>query len=226
MGLLNSGAPHAVGVLVKNTNRPRSWVITASLVLAASLMAAVPALAVPAGPALLKVTSGTATFCLDPQARQALDDAGIAMSAGAPAQLLTVGPQPCVTTYVDEGAVSLGLTGGDFPFDGSIVFTRASDAAAVTFTEIGVTFGVPGTVTAKADSAAPITLLDFIVLPGNIMTDGRYLIAHDVPLNLTAAGVDAFATAFGDSPVETGESLFSGTGHGYLEAGTLLPALG
>lgn len=39
--------------------------------------------------AMLKVKSGDATFCLEPQAQQVLDATGIAMSADAPAQLLT-----------------------------------------------------------------------------------------------------------------------------------------
>jgi hypothetical protein len=63
---------------------------------------------------LLKVKSGTANLCLEPQAAEALAKAGISMSAGAPAQLVTAGPQPCVTTHVTEGTVSLGLT-ASFP---------------------------------------------------------------------------------------------------------------
>jgi len=71
-------------------------------------------------------------------------------------------------------------------------------------------------------------LLTFIPLPGNIMTDGQYLIAHDVPLNLTDDGAHAFAAAFGTSPVASGKPLFVGTGYGQLEAGLLpvVPGLG
>jgi hypothetical protein len=194
------------------------------------LATVVPASAASAAPALLKVKSGDATFCLDPQAHQALDTAGIDMTAGAPAQLLTTRPQPCVTTHVSEGAVSLGLTGGDFPFNGAITFTRAADGARVEFSDIRVTFAVPSTVSAVVDgnTADPIILLSFIPLPGNIMTDGSYLIAHDVPLNLTDDGEKALAAAFGDSPVRTGDPLFIGTGHGQLDAGVLplAPVLG
>jgi len=230
VGLLKVDGRPTVIVFVKIIKRPRSWVTTASLLLVTSLVPATAAAAAPAVPALLNVKAGTATFCLEPQARQALDAAGITMSAGAPAQLVTVGPQPCATTHVTEGAIALGLTGGEFPFRGTITFTRAADNAHVTFSEMGVTFGVPSTVTAKVDenAANPVTLLTFVPLPGNIMTDGRYLIAHDVPLNLTDDGANAFAAAFSTSPVASGKPLFIGTGHGELEIGELplLPALG
>lgn len=119
--------------------------------------------------------------------------------------------------------MTLGLTGGDFPFHGTITFTRSEDQARVTFSDIKVTFAVPSTVSAVVDgnTADPITVLSFIPMPGNIMTDGRYLIAHDVPLNLTDAGTRALAAAFGDSPVASGTPLFMGTGHGELETGVL-----
>jgi hypothetical protein len=179
---------------------------------------------------LLKVKAGTANFCLDPLVQQALDETGISMSAGAPAQLITTGPQQCVTTHVTEGAVSLGLTGGDFPFPGTITFTRSTDGARITFSDIAVTFAVPSTVSAVVDgnTTDPVTLLTFVPLPGNIMTDGRYLIAHDVPLNLTDDGARVIATTFGASPVPSGKPLFVGTGYGELEAGELplLPSLG
>jgi hypothetical protein len=55
------------------------------------------------------------------------------------------------------------------------------------------------------------------------MTDGSYLIAHDVPLNLTRDGSDAFAKVFGSSPVANGKPLFLGAGYGKLEVG--LPAV-
>jgi hypothetical protein len=174
-------------------------------------------------PDLLEVKAGTANFCLDPLAQQALQARGIRISAGSPAQLVTTGPQPCVTTHVTEGAVSLGLTDGRFPFHGTISFIRASDRSKITFSDISVTFGLPGTVTAAVDgdTADRITLLRFTVLPGNIMTDGTYLIAHDVPLNLTDEGAKALATAFGTSPVSSGKPLFVGTGYGELEVGGL-----
>ncbi len=213
--------------------RPVAWMVP---VLFAVLAVVVPAGTVSANaaglgtPALLKVKSGTADFCLDPQARPALDTAGIGMSVGAPAQMVTTGPQPCATTYVTEGAVSLGLTGGNFPFRGTITFTRSSDNARITFSDIAVTFAVPSTVSVvvNGNTAKPITLLTFIPLPGNIMTDGQYLIAHDVPLNLTDDGAHAFAAAFGTSPVASGKPLFVGTGYGQLEAGLLpvVPGLG
>jgi hypothetical protein len=210
-------------------------IINRSRAMVASVLLAVFATVVPSGtaaavPALVKVKAGTANFCLDPLAQQALDETGISMSAGAPAQLVTTGPQPCVTTHVTEGAVSLGLTGGDFPFRGTITFTRSTDGARIIFSDITVTFAVPSTVSAVVDgnTTDPVTLLTFVPLPGNIMTDGRYLIAHDVPLNLTDDGAHAIATTFGASPVPSGRSLFVGTGYGELEAGELplLPSLG
>ena len=220
MDLLNPADTTAVDALVKIIARPRVRIPAALL---AVLLAAMPAGAATATPALLKVKSGTANFCLDPQAAQALTDAGVEMTAGTPAQLVTTGPQPCVTTHVTEGAVSLGLTGGDFPFRGTITFTRPADNARITFGDIKVTFAVPSTTTAAVDgnTAAPITLLTFVPLPGDIMTDGRYLMAHDVPLNLTADGATAFATTFGTSPIASGTPLYIGTGYGELEAGAL-----
>jgi hypothetical protein len=220
MYLLNLAGEFAVVVLMKIIARPRAWVLSVLIALIAIFVSAGTAAAVPA---LLKVKAGTANFCLDPRAQTAFDDAGISMSAGAPAQLITTGPQPCVTTHVTEGAVSLGLTGGDFPFRGTITFTRAVDNTQITFSDIAVTFAVPSTVTAvvNGNTADPITLLTFVPLPGNIMTDGRYLIAHDVPLNLTTDGKDAFVSAFGASPVESGQPLFVGTGYGELEASEL-----
>jgi hypothetical protein len=172
---------------------------------------------------LLKVKSGTANFCLDASAQSGLDAGGIGMSAGAPAQLVTTAPQPCVTTHVAEGAVSLGLTDGNFPFHGAITFTRTSDQAKITFSELKVTFSALSSATAvvNGDTAHPITLLTFIPLPGNIITDGRFLIAHDVPLNLTPDGMAAFAKAFGTSPVGSGKALFIGTGYGELDSGLL-----
>jgi hypothetical protein len=206
--------------------RPRVWIPSALLALLAVVVQAGNATATPG---LLKAKNGTANFCLDPQARQALDAAGITMSAGAPAQLVTTGPQPCVTTHVTEGEISLGLTEGTFPFRGAITFSRTTDNTQVTFGDIAVTFAVPSSATAVVDgnTAAPITLLAFLPLPGNIMTDGRFLIAHDVPLNLAADGTNAFTTAFGASPVATGSPLFVGTGYGELEVdGLPLPVIG
>jgi hypothetical protein len=201
--------------------RPRTWAPVMLVVLLAVLVPTGPAAS--AAPALLNVKKGTANFCLDPEAQKAFDAAGISMTAGAPAQLVTTGPQPCVTTHVTEGAVSLGLTGGNFPFPGTIIFTRAEDNKQITFSDIAVTFAVPSTTTAVVDgnTADPITMLTFVPLPGNIMTDGRYLIAHDVPLNLTTEGADSFTTTFGASPVVSGKPLFIGTGYGELEAGEL-----
>lgn len=230
---LNLAVARVVVVSMKMIFRPTVWVIA---MLAAAFTAIVPTVPVPAhaaglsSDALLKVKSGNANLCLDPQAQQALTTAGIGMSVGAPAQLLTTGPQPCATAYVSEGAVSLGLTGGNFPFHGTIGFMRASDGARLTLSDISVTFAVPSTVSAvvNGDTANPITLLSFVPLPNEIMTDGQYLIAHDVPLMLTDAGARAFATVFGTSPVSSGKTLFVGTGSGQLEAGTLplVPALG
>jgi hypothetical protein len=54
----------------------------------------------------LKVKDGTADFCLDPLARTGFDTASISMSADAPAQLVTTGPQPCATTQVTVGAIA------------------------------------------------------------------------------------------------------------------------
>jgi hypothetical protein len=204
--------------------RPSAWT---ALALTVSLTAVLSTGAASAArstlPPLLKIKSGTANFCLDPAAQTALDMAGIGMSAGAPAQLVSTAPQPCATTHVTEGAVTLGLTDGSFPFHGTITFTRATDQAAITFSDIMVTFAVPSTATAvvNGDTAHPVTWLTFIPLPGNLMTDGRFLFGHDVPLNLTPDGAAAFAKAFGTSPVPAGQPLFAGTGYGELEAGLL-----
>jgi hypothetical protein len=215
---------------MKTINRPIALVVSVFLALAIAIVTAGTATATPVVPApdLLKIKAGTANFCLDQLAQQAFDADGITMSAGAPAQLVTTGPQPCVTTHVTEGAVSLGLSDGNFPFRGTITFARASDNARITFSEISVTFGLPSTVTAVVDgnTTDPITLLEFTLLPGNLMTDGTYLVAHDVPLNLTGDGANALATAFGVSPVSSGKPLFVGTGYGELEAGELpLPTI-
>jgi hypothetical protein len=199
--------------------RPRTWAVLAiTTLLTAGVLTGTAFSAPSLLPALLKIKAGTANFCLDPAAQSNLG--AIGLSAGAPAQLITTAPQPCVTTHVTEGAVTLGLTDGDFPFHGTITFTRAADQAKITFSEIKVTFGVLGSATAvvDGDAAHPITLLTFTAPLTSIMTDGRYLIAHDVPLNLTADGAAAFAKAFGTSPVAGGKPLFIGTGYGQLEA--------
>jgi hypothetical protein len=195
--------------------RYRAWVLPALLTLLAIVVLTAHATATPGS---LKAKNGTATFCLDPRAQQALHAAGITMSAGAPAQLLTTGPQPCVTTHVEEGEISLGLTDATFPFHGAITFSRSTDGSQVTFSDIAVTFDLPSTVKAAVDgnTAAPVTMLTFTPRPGNIMTNGSYLLAHHVPLNLTADGANAFTAAFGASPVATGSPLFIGTV--YVEA--------
>lgn len=71
--------------------RPRAWT---ALALIASLTAMLSTGPASAGtlPPLLKIKSGTANFCLAPAAKTALDTAGIGMSAGAPAQLLSTAP--------------------------------------------------------------------------------------------------------------------------------------
>ncbi len=173
-------------MLTRPRARAAALALTVSLV--AVLSTGTASSAPSALPPLLKVRSGTANFCLDPAAQTALDAAQVGMSAGAPAELVSTAPQPCVTTHVTEGAITLGLTDGKFPFHGTITFTRAADQAAITLSDIKVTFAVPSTATAvvNGDTAHPVTLLTFVPLPGNIMTDGRFLIAHDVPLNLTS----------------------------------------
>lgn len=202
--------------------RPRAWTALTLAVSVTTALSTAPASASTLPP-LLKVKSGTANLCLGPAAQSALDTAHIGMSTGAPAQLVSTAPQPCATTHVTEGAITLGLTDGSFPFHGTITFTRAADRAALTFSDITVTFAVPSTATAvvNGDTAHPITWLTFIPLPGNIMTDGRYLIAHDVPLNLTPAGATAFTNTFGTTPLPAGQPLFLGTGYGELETGLL-----
>ena len=207
--------------------RPRTRAALAIIGSLTVVLSAGPASAAPAAlPPLLKVKSGTANLCLDPAAQASLGTAQVGMSVGAPAQLVSTAPQPCASTHVTEGAVTLGLTDGNFPFHGTITFTRSTDQAAITFSDIKVTFAVLGTVTAVAggDTAHPITLLTFIPLPGDIVTDGRFLIAHDVPLNLTPDGAAAFAGVFSASPVPAGKALFIGTGYGQLESG--IPLLG
>jgi hypothetical protein len=117
----------------------------------------------------------------------------------------------------------------NFPFHSTISFARTSDSAQLTLSDISVTFAVPSTVSAvvDGDTAHPITLLSFVPLPGEIMTDGHYLIAHDFPLILTDAGACAFATVFGTNPVPERKALFIGTESGQLEVGApLVPALG
>jgi hypothetical protein len=222
---LNFDHPRVVVVFMKTINRPIALAVSVFLALLTAVVTTGTAIATPVVPApdLLKVKAGNANFCLDRLAQKAFDADGISMSAGAPAQLVTTGPQPCATTHVTEGAVSLGLSDGSFPFRGTITFARASEDARITFSDISVTFGVPSTVTAVVDGNTknPITLLKFTPLPGNIMTDGTYLIAHDVPLNLTDEGANALTTTFGRSPVSRGKPLFVGTGYGELEAGGL-----
>lgn len=195
--------------------RPRAWILFALLTL---LAVVVPASHATATSGLLKAKNGTATFCLEPQARQTLDAVGITMSAGAPAQLLTTGQQPCVTTHVREGEISLGFSDATFPFHGAISFSRSTDGKRATFRDIAVTFALPSSVKAVVDghTAAPVTVLTFTPRPGNIMTNGSNLIAHHVPLTLTADGANAFTAAFGASPVATGSPLLTGTM--YVEA--------
>lgn len=67
-------------------DRYRVWVLPALLTLLSFVMLTAPASATPG---LLKAKNGTATFCLDTQVRKTLHTAGITMSAGASAQLLT-----------------------------------------------------------------------------------------------------------------------------------------
>ncbi len=224
---LNFRVAAAVVVIMMILGRLRAWATVVVAVVLAAGVGMGSAYAAPSNgvllPPLLKIKSGTANFCLDPSAQSGLNAGGIGMSAGAPAQLVTTAAQPCVTTHVAEGAVSLGLTDGNFPFHGSITFTRTSDQAKITFSEIKVTFSALSSATAvvDGDTAHPVTLLTFILPPGKIMTDGRFLMAHDVPLTLTPAGAAAFAKTFGTSPVGSGTALFIGTGYGELEPGIL-----
>lgn len=76
-----------------------------------------------------------------------------------------------------EGEISLGPTEGTFPFRSAITFTRFADNTKVTFSDIAVASPCraprpPRPPRSTGTPQPPITLLTFLPLPGNIMTDG------------------------------------------------------
>jgi hypothetical protein len=122
--------------------RPRTWAALAVTVSLIAVLSTGTASAVPSTlPPLLKIKSGTANLCLDPAAHTALDTAEVGMSTGAPAQLVSTATEPCATHHVTDGAITLGLIDGSVALPGTITFTRATDQAALTFSDITVTFG-------------------------------------------------------------------------------------
>ena len=204
----------------------------------AAVAAEVPATPVtPAGPTaatlpLATADDGTAEFCLTAQAAAALTTAGLTMTATAPATIATdpASGLPCFTASSLHAEVTLDLSAGGFAFPGAVVFTRASDGAALTVGDLAIKFGLTSELVGSVDGVAEdqIVLATFTVNPLNVHFDpvSSVLSADNTPLNITDAGAAAFQQAFGTSPWASGSPILIGSGHGAVTIPAISPVTG
>jgi hypothetical protein len=171
--------------------------------------------------ALLAGANGTATFCLTPAAAADFTEAGITISAQAPAEIVSdpVTDEPCFTESNLHASLTLDLTAGEFQMPGAMLFTRASDGSTLTIRDLSIAFGFPSTIAGTVANGPSPTAIEFAwfnVDPLHIQVDplAGAIAATDTPVLLGAQAADAFARTFGASPLSAGSEIFVGSGSG------------
>ncbi|MFD7663953.1 hypothetical protein [Streptomyces sp. NPDC059788] len=177
----------------------------------------------------VRVSGGTADFCLTPGATRALTKAGIRLTAVAPAKLTGPAARRCVSAPVSGGAVGTRFTSGHLAFAGGFDFVRKDrrhlkiDALRGELATSRVTGNVGGSKARRTD------FLAFRVDPNRVKTAGGQVRAQ-LALTLTERGVGAFRGAFhGRSPLTAGQRVFDGEGTARLatqQTGSASPGTG
>ncbi|MEV5594515.1 hypothetical protein [Streptomyces sp. NPDC052496] len=209
------------------TDRPRLLPIASAsaLALAATLGAGAALVASPAtasGPAYaapqtpreatVRVGTGTAAFCLTPEAGRALAKSGIRLAAVAPAKLTGPAGRRCVSAPISGGEFNTGFTAGHLDFGGGFDFVRQDrrhlrvDSLRGDLATSRLTARVGGSKARRTD------FLAFRVDPNRIKVGGGQVRAQ-MAFTLTDRGVGAFRDAFhGRSPLGAGRRMFDGDG--------------
>ncbi|OKI00787.1 hypothetical protein A6A06_17835 [Streptomyces sp. CB02923] len=177
----------------------------------------------------VRVGTGTADFCLTPDATRALTKAGIRLTAVAPAKLTGPAGRRCVSAPISGGAFNTRFTSGHLAFGGGFDFVRKDkrhlrvDALRGELATSRLTANVGGSKARRAD------FLAFRVDPNRIKMGGGQVRAR-MSFTLTERGAAAFRGTFqGRSPLAAGQRVFDGDGTARLAnqaAGSTSPGTG
>ncbi|MEN2423091.1 hypothetical protein AABB02_33890 [Streptomyces rimosus] len=179
--------------------------------------------------ATVRVGTGTAHFCLTPDATRALDKAGIRLAPIAPAKLTGPATRRCVTTPISGGTLNTRFTSGHLDFGGGFDFVRKDHRHLRVSALRGelATSRVTGTV--GGSKGRRTDFLAFHVDPNRVKVGGGQAQAK-MSFTLTERGVGAFRGAFrGQSPIGAGQRVFDGDGTAKFtlqQAGSASPGTG
>ncbi|MFI8933188.1 hypothetical protein ACIG3E_36675 [Streptomyces sp. NPDC053474] len=160
---------------------------------------------------LLRMGAGMAHYCLVPSAADALEGAGIALRAAAPAELTTREGMSCVSAKIVGGSFSPDFTKGEISFDGGFEFAH-EDGRRLVMT--GLKGDVPtGLISADVHGAEErrSEVLSFAIDPARMQLGPAELKAH-IAFTLTDGGAAAFRSVFGVVPIPSGGEMFDGHG--------------
>lgn len=209
-GALPGGPPLVTGGVKILNSKKR--VVLLSLAVAATLGAtAVQAGAVKADLPL----KGSGTVCLTPDAVRALAAQNLILEATGAA----TAAGDCIT-FPGSGTLSPDLTGGELPLQGGMRFSGAGHRLDATSLVVHIRLGQGSTsADVSQDGGAPAKNTDLFHYPvalSQVSFTPTTVDTRNVPLNLTTAGVTAFESAFGQSPVAAGTPLFTFDGHAQI----------
>ncbi|KWT63285.1 hypothetical protein ADL21_03540 [Streptomyces albus subsp. albus] len=179
--------------------------------------------------ATVRVGTGTANFCLTPDATRALGKAGIRLTPIAPAKLTGPAARRCVTTPISGGTLNTRFTSGHLDFGGGFDFVRKDHRHLRVSALRGelATSRVTGTV--GGSKGRRTDFLAFHVDPNRVKVGGGQAQAK-MSFTLTERGVGAFRGAFrGQSPIGAGQRVFDGDGAAKFtlqQAGSASPGTG
>ncbi|WP_035839269.1 HtaA domain-containing protein [Kitasatospora azatica] len=154
---------------------------------------------------------GTGTQCLTPEADRSLAAQNVTLEPIAPATVTN----NCLT-YPGSGTLSPRLTGGEIPIQGGMSFSGGGHRLDLSNLVVHIRLGEGYTSADVSQDGAPATnihLLTFPVSPSRVEFTPTTVDTKDIPLRLSAPAAAAFTDAFGESPVEVGETLFTFAGH-------------
>ncbi|KAA6212998.1 hypothetical protein CP973_27200 [Streptomyces albofaciens JCM 4342] len=160
----------------------------------------------------VRVGTGTANFCLTPDATRAFAKAGMRLTALAPAKLTGPAARRCVTTPISGGTLNTRFTSGHLDFRGGFDFVGKGHRHLRVSALRGelATSRVTGTV--GGSKGRRTDFLAFHVDPARVQVGGGQARAR-MSFTLTERGVGAFRGAFrGQSPLAVGQRVFDGDG--------------
>lgn len=150
-----------------------------------------------------------ATLCLTDSAATALDKAGIAFEAVAPATVVTEDGHPCLHMTVERSALKSDLSGVQVVAVGGFALRQGTQRSEFTDTHAAITPLDPTiratllhngqrteTLNAQADKVK-------LSLTGGVD-------ARDIPITIAPAAADAITADIPDNPLRGGDSLFIG----------------